>query len=160
MPASANEDAIVESDDDSDDDDKPPQVDVSTQWEATPEAETRLVISIQEPIKAKWLSSTPTTAVVPPIIRTSSPRVSGSASSPLAQSFSWPTLSSPNATRAETPPLGVSLNANIGSIGSADSELAVTAAKLTLPMSPTPGKCVPTEGANMMQSATAMDIDA
>lgn len=80
----------------------------------------------------------------PHLFSLSAPRVSGSASSPLTGNFSWPSVTGASLRRAQTPPLGLSFLNNATAptgAGSADSDLAAsTAAKLSLPMSPSPNK--------------------
>jgi len=178
MPATATETPSSEASD-SDDEDKASYVDVSTQWDETPETETTLVVTVSEPINPKWLIaperltltapnaelSNPRVSIgssaSSPIQRTSSPhsapRVSGSASTPLAGSFSWPNLPAnlpPNATRpiGDTMPFGSNHS---------DTELMVsTGSKLSNTKSPS--ICVTLDDPNnlMFDASTPMDVDA
>jgi hypothetical protein len=166
--SSLSSESPQESDSDSDDD-GPSYVDAETQYEANPHG-TVISVSAQHPMLPKWLPDSQGIAPLSianilnldapirgssssssPIHRPLSPhpalRVSGSASTPLAGSFSWPSIY----RRAETPPLGMSTASNIGS---ADSELAVTtASKLSIPLSPTPVK------GQSRDHSTAIDVD-
>lgn len=112
-------------------------------------------------------SAGPSMSPAPPTIRILSPlpqagpRISGSASSPLAgPSFTVaPHLVFPNARRAQTPPLGASQVANHANVGIDTAPSSVTAPKLLAPI-PIP-KPSPTRFSfdAVMGESSAMDLD-